>query len=286
MFNPRSIRILIVSVVVAAGVGALFMKSFGLGVIKHYGDPYVARQPFDRQPSTEAQADEIQRNPEWISDRFEVAPGITLDGIVHKPRNASRPWVLYFHGNTSNGLGDAVGTFELLERGADWGFAAWTYRGYGRSLGVSCKDTIRADSVLMAERLFTHWQVTPAQLRLFGISLGTAPATHAGMVLSQRNQTPAGAVFIATGFRQTSPIRSLLYDVSSETWRRDAIRCPILIAHGLLDPYHSPKAALEDFAALTKTDSEFLLFRAGHNPLGLPQAARRVREFIEQPDAR
>jgi uncharacterized protein len=275
-----------ISVAVTVGVGVVLMMLFGLRLIKQYGDPYVARQPFDRQPSTEAEAAEIRGNSNWISDPFEAAPGIILDGIVHKPRNPDRPWVLYFHGNTSNGLGSAVSTFRLLERGADWGFAAWTYRGYGRSSGVSTKDSIRADSVLMVERLFEHWHVMPASLRLFGVSLGTAPATHAGMVLSQRDQTPAGAVFIATGFRQSSAIRSLLYDVSSETWRRDAIRCPILIAHGLLDPYHPVKAALEDFAALHKTDTEFLLFRAGHDPLVLPQAARRVREFIEQPHAR
>ena len=262
------------------------MWSFGWRLIKRYGDPYVARQTFARQPSSDAQLAEIRRRPNWISDPFEVAPGVTLDGIVHQPNNPSRPWVLYFHGNAESGLVDAIQTYERLELGADWGFAAWTYRGYGRSTGESTKDSIRADAVRMVERLFERWRITPAQLRLYGFSLGTAPATHVGMVLSQRNQTPAGAVFVATGFRQNTWIRSLLYDVSSETWRRDAIRCPILIVHGLLDSIHAHAAALEDYSALHKTDSEFLLFRAGHDVVILPQAARRVREFIEHPEAR
>jgi len=66
----------------------------------------------------------------------------------------------------------------------------------------------------------------------------------------------------------------------------DATRCPILIVHGLLDSIHAHAAALEDYSALHKTDSEFLLFRAGHDVVILPQAARRVREFIEHPEAR
>lgn len=280
----RRLKVILAALAVTGLIGVL-MRSAGLRALRRYGDAYLSKQPFVRQPLTEEQLADVRSNPDWIADPFEVAPGVVLDGIVHTPKTPDRPWVLYFSGNTGAGLADTIRDYEAYGRDADWGYASWSYRGYGASTGISSKDTIRSDSVRVADRLLNHWHVAPGQLRLLGTSLGTAPATHAAMVLSRRNQIPAGAVFISTGFRQWSFVRSLLYDVTSETSRRDAIECPILITHGLLDTTHRPEAALEDFAALKKSDAVFLLVRGGHDHGAMPQVAQQIREFIEHPSA-
>jgi pimeloyl-ACP methyl ester carboxylesterase len=265
--------------------GFAFMHAVGFELLRRWGDPYLACWwPFALCPLAEHDLEPLRRDPAWKTDRFEVEPGVSLDGIVHLPARKDAPWVLYFHGNGSTGLASAKDTFETLARGLDWGFVAWTFRGFGTSTGTTTKENLRADGLRVTERVLDRWAVAPSQLRLMGFSLGSAPAAHAGMVLSERGQAPAGVILMATGWRYGFPL-SLVYDPNAEVTRRERIRCPILITHGTGDEPRSVGFAILDFRAIRKDDAEFLLVHGGHNHVDIPEATQRIRDFIEHPRA-
>ena len=247
---------------------------------------YADTRKLGPKPNTGQSLDWLNSQSQWKLDKLQLDNGITLYGVVHVPQNndPNTPWLLYFHGNGKLDLASMPGIYQQLAGDQDWGFAVWGYRGFGLSEGVSTKTTMRDDSVIMAKRLMQQWHVSHQQIRIYGFSLGTAPATHAAMVLSVEGQAPAGVVLMATGYRPGLP-GSLLYDPGSEVSRRDRITCPILITHGTKDHIHPLKAAISDYLALQSANAELLLVPGGHDHLNAPHVRQIIHDFLADPNS-
>lgn len=283
MLTLNSLKIALLLVVLLIAMFWLL----GFHALKKYGDSiYANMRAIGPRPVPDQDYQFLENNPRWHKDVFEVEPGIQLHGVVREPENPSptSPWLLLYHANGRVEFSSFPQfVSDLLDEG--WGFAVWTYRGYGPSDGISTKTSLRQDSVRMAERLQQQWHVDAAQVRIYGFSLGTAPATYAAMALSERGSPAAGVVLVATGYRPPFP-SSLVYNPLTEVSIRDKITSPILMIHGRNDRSHLLENAVADFTALKKADADLLLVRAGHNPIGLDQVKDRVRKFLESPSSR
>jgi fermentation-respiration switch protein FrsA (DUF1100 family) len=109
------------------------------------------------------------------SNRVLVTPdGINLKAWWKAPANEQQPVYLYFHGNSETLLSRAERLAALTGDGA--GLLALSWRGYGGSGGAPSEAGLLTDA-----RTAWAWlmqQVSPAQVILYGESLGTGVAVH------------------------------------------------------------------------------------------------------------
>jgi pimeloyl-ACP methyl ester carboxylesterase len=174
----------------------------------------------------------------WVK----VADGQRVHGwFLHAAQRPAVATVLYCHGNGGN-LSDVAWVAEALaKRGFDT--MIFDYRGYGRSEGrLTDEWGLNADTDAIYDHLVRERGVKPETLVLYGQSLGSTVAID---VASRR---PCGALVVESGLSSASDM-----GVVSLPWlprqlhflarnRFDSARkiasskCPVLVAHGTVDP--------------------------------------------------
>lgn len=104
---------------------------------------------------------------------FEAQDGTTLHGwwIPHK---RARGTLLYCHGNTGS-IAGRIGVFKYL-RGLRVNLFAFDYRGYGRSSGTPSERGLYLDARSAFDFLIEDLDQNPAEVLVFGHSLGGAVA--------------------------------------------------------------------------------------------------------------
>lgn len=250
-------------------------------LIKQYGHQYyVQYHKVGSGQRVEQDLSWLITSSGWNLDTFKTEDGLTLTGVIKTPVgiNKDSPWLLYFHSNGPIAYKDFKAFYDTyLEAG--WGFAGWSYRGYGMSEGVSTIATIRHDAALMAERVLKLNGLDHHQLRIAGFSLGQAAASFAAMHLSREKKPPAAVLLMATGYRPSFP-HSLIFDGMAEVAIRREINSPLLITHGLNDKSHSVRAAFDEFMALNRSNAQFIVVPAGHFHLGYGNMKSIVQQFL------
>lgn len=150
------------------------------------------------------------------------------------PHPDARYTILYFHGNGSElGMDRAIHE-GFLRRGDS--VLAVDYRGYGRSEGVPSERGLYADARAALAYLREVRHVSPAQVIVYGFSLGGGPATQlasesavAGLVLQSTFQS---------AFAVESPLAAALgapFDCFRNRAKLGRVACPVLIFHGTDD---------------------------------------------------
>ncbi len=137
------------------------------------------RFPYLGRPLDAAIYAKLAAQPGWAKAGLEVAPGITLRGLLRRPSLATAPWVLFYPGNDASQLERGQAFLNRLAHDTDWGLAVFAYRGYDASSGTSELASMRADAPRLLAGLCATERVPPARVHLIGFSIGGHFAVHA-----------------------------------------------------------------------------------------------------------
>lgn len=175
----------------------------------------------------------------WRVDRLDVAPGVTLVGLVRPPQRADAPWILFAPGNSSALLDGFQKALDEVRGSDDVGIAFHAYRGFDASGGTPSPAALAAD-------LLQQWQqlrgrgIAAGRIQIWGYSLGSILAAQLAAAVADTGEAPARLVMIAAGERidvmQHGALgRFLPDDVFDLSAALPRITCPVVIVHGADD---------------------------------------------------
>ena len=182
------------------------------------------------------------------------------------PLDNARGTVLFSHGNAGN-MGDRLETLLTL-RTLGFSVLVYDYGGYGESTGSASEDRCYADAQAMWDYLVKERGVPPAQIVLFGRSLGGGPTTY----LASRAQ-PAAVVLESTFLSTNDVAREafpwllawpfIVHRFANKERVAD-ISSPVLIIHSPDDSI-IPYAHGQGLFALATEPKTFLEIHGDHN---------------------
>lgn len=105
--------------------------------------------------------------------KIDVAPSVTLEGVVYEPEGEAASTVLYFGGKEQDSV-VLIGKFSLHYPQVR--FIAFNYRGYGISGGVPTHDTLYSDAL----QIYDWVRETYGDAGVLGYSLGSSVAAFVG----------------------------------------------------------------------------------------------------------
>jgi len=223
---------------------------------------------FPELPSREVEATPADIGLAFEAIKLRTTDGETLDGwfIPADRTRGARGTLLYLHGNGGN-IGHRLDTIAVFH-GLGLNVLIFDYRGYGASSGKPSEEGTYQDALAAWRYLTREKGIQPAQIVLFGESLGGSIAAW----LAAR-QRPA-ALLLYASFTSVPDIAQELYPVFPARWlaryryeTRSAlgnVQCPVLIMHSPEDeiiPFSHGQAL---FAAAHEP-KQFLELRGGHN---------------------
>jgi fermentation-respiration switch protein FrsA (DUF1100 family) len=160
--------------------------------------------------------------------------------IMRAPaESATRPWVLYLHGNASN----VASRLNILHcerlRALGLNVVAPEYRGFGGMEGVPTEAAINRDARSGYDYLRRELQADPRRVIVYGWSLGSAVAVdltssveEAAVILEG---APASLVAIGARRYPYFPIRLIIRNPFESIRKIDRIQAPLLFLHSRED---------------------------------------------------
>ena len=181
------------------------------------------------------------------------------------PGRASRPTVVFFHGNAGN-ISHRLDKLAILH-GVGASVLPLDYRGYGHSEGTPDEPGTYRDADAAHDWLVRRG-AQPASLILYGESLGGAVATDlaarravGGLILES---TPSSILEVARHHYPMIPIRLFLsarYDALSKIAR---VAVPVLILHSVNDEI-VPFAMAKELYRAAREPKQLVRLSGGHN---------------------
>lgn len=216
----------------------------------------------------------------WRFASLGVDPGVELAGLERKPGDPGAPWIVFLGGNSPEFLGEGVRFVDALLAGRDWGASVWAYRSYDGSGGTPSATTLERDASTMLAHVVRDLAVSRERLHVVAFSLGTslALAASAGDPTFHPASLTLLAPFTELDMRPPGSAAPHRYDGMRYL---DAVRCPVLVVHGLRDTTLSPSGS-ETIATRLGSRAR-LRTHAELAHLDLPTAPAvlaQVREFI------
>ncbi len=216
-----------------------------------------------------------------VEDRFFAAEaGVELHGWWI-PRRRARGTVLYCHGSS----GSIVHRIELLAtlRRLRVNLFAFDYRGYGRSTGEPSEGGLFRDARAAWDHLVDELGVPPAEILLFGHSLGGAVAIDCAL------DRPAAGLVVESSFTQVRDLarasypRLPLHLVARNQFRSihkvGRLTLPKLFIHGGADERVPPALGRRLYEAAAEPKELYLVPGAGHNDLHDQGGVRYLRRL-------
>lgn len=225
------IKLLVLAIALAAGGYALVC------ILAYVAQPslvFAATRGLDTSPAA--------IGIEYRDVVLETSDGMAVHGWFVDGR-AGPKHVLFLHGNAGN-IGHRLGTLQILHT---MGHAVLMidYRGYGRSAGTPSESGTYRDARAAWVYLVEELGVAPADIVIYGRSLGGAVA-----VWLASSQRPGGLIIEST-FTHLIDMARYHYPLLPATWltrihydalsRIGDVQCPILAAHSPNDevvPFH------------------------------------------------
>jgi len=220
-----------------------FLIVMALAAVAGYGDLRLERSLLFK-PTLEATGPTPESLGLFSEDVSFLAPdGVQLYGFYipadsagHKSFDAKRPVFLFCHGLSTNAA-NCLDEVSLLHAvGAD--VFIFDYRGYGRSEGEPSENGTYAD----ADGAFTYLAgvrgIPPAQIVVFGESLGS------GVAVETARRHPSRALILRSPFTSLPALVSwryiffvswLLFDHYDNLSKIGSLTCPVLILHSTND---------------------------------------------------
>lgn len=238
-----------------------------------------------RMPGRALEVTPLQVGFDYDDVNLVTSDGITLHGW-YVPAVERRGTVLFLHGNAGNISHrlDSIAVFREL--GLDTFII--DYRGYGQSEGRTSEDGTYKDAEAAWRYLLTERKTDPAEIVIFGRSIGGAIAAWLGA----RHEAAAlivessftSAVDMASRIYPFMPVRLLTRLKYPVVEYVAAAECPVLIVHSRDDeiiPFDMGRA-LFDAAPAPKA---FLELRGGHNDaffLSRDRYREGLRSFVAE----
>lgn len=245
--------------------------------------PYLAR------PLATEQYAALASRPGWRKSELEVAPGVTLRGLVRKPTAAAADWVLFYPGNDESQLERGQAFLQSLGGDASWGLAVFAYRGYDASDGKPKLSDMQADAPQILARLCATQGMAAARVHLVGFSIGGHFAVHAAAGTAQRGQRAASLTLLASVddivMVHPSPWEKLSLGEDYQTRPfLGGVPAPVLVIQGTADVALAGPGQGRDLAAALGPRGRYLeLEGVEHVPLLQNAVALdAVRAFIRQ----
>jgi len=218
--------------------------------------------------------------------RFQAADGVVLSGWF-VPAERPKGVVLFCHGNAGN-MSHRLESIRVFHR-LGLSTLIFDYRGYGQSEGKPTEQGTYLDAEAAWRYLVQRREVDPAEVFVFGRSLGGAIAAWLA-----RGHTPKALIMEST-FTSVPDIAAQLYPYlpvrllsrfhyNAANYVRQ-VNCPVLIVHSRDDemiPFSHGRRLFET----ANEPKEFLEIRGSHNE-GFMTSADRYEEglasFISTP---
>jgi len=238
----------------------LFVAYWGLGLILYFMQPTFLYRPVREVPYT---PDELGLDFESVV--FKSGDGLLLSGWYIPAENAKLT-VLFCHGNGGNMFHrlDSINIFCNLGLNC----FIFDYRGYGSSEGKPGEEGTYLDVMAAYKWLTEEKKVSPADIIIFGKSLGGSIAAQLA------SKVEAGALIIESAFTSYVGIGRKFYPYMPVRWFArfsyktiDYIRdvhCPVMIIHSRNDEIVSFEFGLELYEAANEP-KEFVEIFGGHN---------------------
>jgi pimeloyl-ACP methyl ester carboxylesterase len=179
-------------------LGAALVVVMSLPLYERFFGRKRLRFPYLARPIPAASYTALAAKPGWAKAEVDVAPGVTLRGLVRRPSEASKPWVLFYPGNDESQLERGQGFLIGLGGELDLGLAVFAYRGYDASDGKAELAGIRADAPQILARLCQQEGIPPDHVHVAGFSIGGHFAVHAVRGAAERGQRAATLTLLAS----------------------------------------------------------------------------------------
>jgi len=241
-------------VIIVVGVCVVFVALF-----------YIFQSHYIYYPERNLQADPSTIGLQFDSVCFETADGVTLSGWF-VPSDSARGVILFCHGNAGN-ISHRLESIQIFHRlGLD--VFIFDYRGYGQSEGKPTEQGTYEDAKAAWRYLIEERQLAPADIIVFGRSLGGAVASW----LAQ-SHTPRALILestftslgnVAATLYPYLPVRLLLRFQYNTAEHLDSVNCPVLIVHSRNDEIMPFSHGLRLFE-IAREPKEFLEITGTHN---------------------
>ena len=238
----------------------LFVAYWGLGLILYFMQPTFLYRPVREVPYT---PDELGLDFESVV--FKSGDGLLLSGW-YIPAEDAKLTVLFCHGNGGNMFHrlDSINIFYNLGLNC----FIFDYRGYGSSEGKPGEEGTYLDVMAAYKWLTEEKKVSPADIIIFGKSLGGSIAAQlAGKVEARAliiESTFTSYVDIGRKFYPYMPVRWFArFSYKTIDYIKDVL-CPVMIIHSRSDEIVSFEFGLELYEAANEP-KEFVEILGGHN---------------------
>lgn len=217
---------------------------------------------------------------------LESEPGLILQSW-YLPPQPGKPVIVYYHGNA----GTIADRDFKVAPWRDAGYGVWLtgYRGFGGNAGSPTESGLYADARIVIERLITD-DIQPAQIVLYGESLGTGIATHMAFELAEAG-TPVRGLILEAPFSSMGdaaqyrypyvPARWLVRDRYENLAKIDHIKTPLLLIHGDQDRVLPQAHGRTLFDAAKQPKQALWLEGAGHSDVYDFGAGKAVLAFLD-----
>ena len=208
--------------------------------------------------------------------------GLTLTSWWAPPVRPDRRVIVYFHGNAGHRGGRADRIRDYLAAG--YGVLLVGYRGYGGNPGRPTEAGLYADARANLAFL-AHQNVRPAEIVLFGESLGTAVAIQMATetpVLALVLEAPIASITLSA--RARYPLFTfdfLVRDKFNSVKKIGKVTVPLLLVHGEQDRTTAVRFGRMVYNAANAPKHAHFIAEAGHNDLMEHGLAKAVTEFLD-----
>jgi uncharacterized protein len=241
---------------------------------------YIFQRDLQYVPSHDAPTPEMMGLADLRVERLPTSDGEVVE-LWYAAAAADKPTILFFHGNAGE-MADRAPRLAAY-RGAGFGVAFLSYRGYGGSTGAPSEAGFLQDA-----RAAYYWlmlqEVPHNRLVVVGESLGTGVAVKlaatvpVGAVVLEAPY--ASAVEIAAATYPWLPVHLLMKDQFRSIDEIDFVSAPLLILHGT-DDRVIPYASGERLFDVANAPKEFItLDGAGHDALFKPEIWAREIDYL------
>lgn len=223
--------------------------------------------------------------PQVTSNEFMA--GDNLHIVWSAPAQASKPTIVYFHGNAGNLAIRSQRFQHILRRG--YGLVALAYSGSSGSQGTPSQANMIASASALWDSLERYAAPTSPKV-IYGESIGSAVALH---LIASTEANPS-AVILEAPFTNLIEVGSTLYPqlatvipkVLDDTWDNTVmapkVTQPLLVLHGTKDALIPQAMGRKIYGLAASMDKNFHSVEgAGHVNTWQPNAQTALWRFID-----
>lgn len=197
--------------------------------------------------------------------------------------NSNFPTILFAHGNAED-----IGQFDIeaVAHALRANVCIYDYVGYGLNPGTPSENDCYQDITTMYTQLVEHHQVDPANLIIFGRSLGSGSACYLAEYLCNQGIAFKGLILLSpvASVTKTALSLSLWGDMFCNYLRAPHITCRTILIHGEFDRVVRIDASMELDRLLAGPHEFHAAEYRGHNDISFhspdAEAAQWIRAFF------